>query len=724
MIAGFRVATHEFHSLSKRNAVFRRWIFGISFAFTLPSTIVNTTTIDADKFPDIATDVFEGMDAPLRFDPAKPADLAAIKGRNTWLLWTAGNQEFWDLAAQKSHGLIDLLKMLDSRKRTQRFHNMGLVNEPNFLQATTADEFGIWLDQASDPQAAAIDSAVYGRSSGVIGFRIFPNPAFDEKARQQWSADRYYNDAVYAANPALVRPYRVGVTCAACHVAPHPLRTPSDPENPSWENLASAIGNQYIREGRVFASGARVGSFFLELLEAQPPGTSDTSRIATDNINNPSAINSLFLIPERLRIARQERLSGETLLLPKTHKRMRVPRVLKDGADSVGLVGACLRVYVNIGLDYQHWLRQHNPLLGLSPQKPFSISTAQHQSEYWRATEVKVNNVIAFLARIEPMRLRDAPGGSDYITGNKSLLDRGRTLFANNCAGCHSSRQPSTNVHNRAAWFQRTFANPCSLAGNFLSNDERYPITLIKTNAARACATNATRGHISQFFSSEDYKSLPSPGNIEVWNPYTKQNETFAVPAGGPGYYRTPSLISVWATAPFLHNNAIGKFTGDPSVRGRLEAFNDAVEKLLWPEKRLGIKSICRTRNESDLRVPVDAVPDNLRSLLADQLDGDGNLRLGPIPPNTPINLLANIDLQTDSKRLAALIQRISAVMEHISAEKLDSDATTNLMRRELAPLLFKLSKCPDFVEDRGHYFGVDLTDEDKRSLIEFLKTL
>ena len=95
-----------------------------------------------------------------------------------------------------------------------------------------------------------------------------------------------------------------------------------------------------------------------------------------------------------------------------------------------------------------------------------------------------------------------------------------------------------------------------------------------------------------------------------------------------------------------------------------------------------------------------------------------------PIPPNTPINLLANIDLQTDSKRLAALIQRISAVMEHISAEKLDSDATTNLMRRELAPLLFKLSKCPDFVEDRGHYFGVDLTDEDKRSLIEFLKTL
>jgi hypothetical protein len=32
---------------------------------------------------------------------------------------------------------------------------------------------------------------------------------------------------------------------------------------------------------------------------------------------------------------------------------------------------------------------------------------------------------------------------------------------------------------------------------------------------------------------------------------------------GGPGYYRTPSLISCWSSAPFLHNNALGKFTGD-----------------------------------------------------------------------------------------------------------------------------------------------------------------
>ena len=36
---------------------------------------------------------------------------------------------------------------------------------------------------------------------------------------------------------------------------------------------------------------------------------------------------------------------------------------------------------------------------------------------------------------------------------------------------------------------------------------------------------------------------------------------------------------------------------------------------------------------------------------------------------------------------------------------------------------LLELSKCPDFVVNRGHYFGSNLSDEDKWVLIEFLKT-
>jgi hypothetical protein len=36
---------------------------------------------------------------------------------------------------------------------------------------------------------------------------------------------------------------------------------------------------------------------------------------------------------------------------------------------------------------------------------------------------------------------------------------------------------------------------------------------------------------------------------------------------------------------------------------------------------------------------------------------------------------------------------------------------------------MLALSKCPDLIVNRGHYFGRDLSDEDKRALIGFLKT-
>jgi len=48
----------------------------------------------------------------------------------------------------------------------------------------------------------------------------------------------------------------------------------------------------------------------------------------------------------------------------------------------------------------------------------------------------------------------------------------------------------------------------------------------------------------------------------------------------------------------------------------------------------------------------------------------------------------------------------------------------------DLVPTMLALNKCPDFVVNRGHYFGTDkargeapLSDSDKRALIEFLKT-
>jgi hypothetical protein len=260
--------------------------------------------------------------------------------------------------------------------------------------------------------------------------------------------------------------------------------------------------------------------------------------------------------------------------------------------------------------------------------------------------------------------------------------------------------------------------------GNFFSDEKRYSIVKLKSNAARACGTNAKRGHIWDSFSSETYKNLPSVGDIEVWNPYTDQTEKFTVPGGGPGYYRTPSLISVWSSAPLLHNNALGKFTGDPSVKGRMEAFNDAIEKLLWPEKRLNKDSIWRTSQECALQIQLAVIPAPLRLLLKPHADPDGYFRLGPIPQGTPVNLLANIDPDTDPAELLVLCLKIKKALLKIKMEKLDSAAAKELLKTEVAPALFKVSKCPDLIEDRGHYFGTELPDADKRALIEYVKTL
>ena len=38
-------------------------------------------------------------------------------------------------------------------------------------------------------------------------------------------------------------------------------------------------------------------------------------------------------------------------------------------------------------------------------------------------------------------------------------------------------------------------------------------------------------------------------------------------------------------------------------------------------------------------------------------------------------------------------------------------------------PDLLSVSKCPDFIVNKGHYFGTNLSDDDKNALIEFLKT-
>ena len=324
-----------------------------------------------------------------------------------------------------------------------------------------------------------------------------------------------------------------------------------------------------------------------------------------------------------------------------------MPHILKDGADSIGVPGATIRVYVNIGMFSEYWLTRHQRLIGLTQQEPFEISYAREHSVFWRATEERLANIAAFFRRLQPFHLADAPGGQAYITTDAAVMTRGKEVFAESCAACHSSKQPPPNVDPHSgegkAWFRAAVMAPDFLENNFLSTDRRYPLTKIETNSARAFATNAKAGHVWDNFSSLTYKELSPVDELEFFNPFDETHPIKFKPKEkdvAPGYYRVPSLVSVWSSAPLLHNNTLGKFTGDPSLAGRIDAFNDAVEKLLWPEKRLNKDSIWRTQNDCSLHLRKEFVPGVLKPLQA-FADRDGYIKTGMIPKDTPVNLVA-----------------------------------------------------------------------------------
>src|SRR5581483_3418586 len=124
----------------------------------------------------------------------------------------------------------------------------------------------------------------YGEPTGIVGLRLFPNPDFDAAAARKWDPQRYYDDPAYYNSKDLVRPYRVGMSCAFCHVGPNPIKPPADPEHPRWENLSSNVGAQYFWIDRIFNWEANPHSFVYQLVHTSRPGALDTSLVSTDNI--------------------------------------------------------------------------------------------------------------------------------------------------------------------------------------------------------------------------------------------------------------------------------------------------------------------------------------------------------------------------------------------------------------------------------------------------------
>ena len=395
---------------------------------------------------------------------------AQREGRDTWYFWTGGNEKFWIKMAELTEGNVNLLAYVDSRLHGRRFATLGAITQPGCRAATKPDQYGLWMDDCDQPAVPGVP----GGPSGVVGLRRFPNPGFDPA---NWNAEEYFK------HPGKMQPpYLIGMACGFCHVGFNPLNPPENPELPRWVNLAGAIGNQYWEEGRLFNLRMPPTDFRWHVGNRQPPGTSDTSRFATDHINNPNAINAVFNLAHR---------PTETEKMKDGSDRA-VHHILKDGADSIGVAGASLRVYVNIGMCGDYWLTLHDPVMGRKPQSPFLIDTARKNCEDWRQTEARMENAESFLKTIRPMRLKEAPGGAGFLTADEEALRRGKMAFADKCARCHSSKQPpleiSTDRAKVEAWFRESVASADFLENNFLSDDRRYPVYQIGTNIARAAA--------------------------------------------------------------------------------------------------------------------------------------------------------------------------------------------------------------------------------------------
>ncbi|MEO6093953.1 MAG: hypothetical protein ABIT04_12880 [Novosphingobium sp.] len=712
--------------------------------------------------------------------------------------------------------------------RANRWKQLGFVNEPCFEAAAKPGKWGLYLDQRTpgcvpDPFANATKypgvksgalgrvqaaGSYFGEPTGILGLRLFPNPDFDEAAAKHWKATDYYNNRGYFEDKRLIRPFRVGMSCGFCHVGPSPIHPPKDPNNPAFADLNSTVGAQYMWADRLFMWEARPSNFMYQLVKTFRPGALDTSLVSTDNINNPRTMNAIYNLGARLDVGKalaRERLAAGSIdnkqfndfvkdgPLTKFYDKpfALAPHVLKDGSDSVGALGALNRVYLNIGLFGREWVKHFNPVVGGKPIDAITIAQARRDSAYWRATEAGTPDIARFfLKAARPDRLMDAPGGTSYLAAD-GLVAQGRIVFANTCARCHSSKQPASPngasapaeigadyMQRFRSWWHWTqsprfkqgmraiVADPRFLDGNYLSSDARIPQTLLRTNLCSPLATNALRGNIWDNFSSESYKNLPSIGTTSYQNPFTGAWQAYPMPAGGRGYTRVPSLISLWSTAPYLLNNRVGPFNGDPSVAGRMAMFDASIRQMLWPETRErdtetpnaeGV--IDRTDAQSFVYVPRSWIPRvpgmgaaEERLLRSLRTDANGTIELGPIPKGMPVNLLGSFQILAESRDPKVVLQHYQAILKFLVAfnrllPNRPDGSSDAALRTHFAPLrepLMTLSKCPDFVVNRGHYFGTarfndrpgmtederafgtetPLTDEQKRALIAFLKTL
>ncbi len=450
--------------------------------------------------------------------------------------------------------------------------------------------------------ACALD---FGTSTGVMGLRKFPNPKFNAAAWTKlngsagtWEAfnKRLSDNAVSPdsrknrlIDGSIEPPYLIGMACGACHISFDPLNPPRDPANPKPENINGLVGNQYSRLSEVMASGMPASSLEWQMFAHARPGTVDTSAVPNDQLTNPGTINALINLERRPafeeNVVKWRKVDGcpagaspsDCWCEPGKpgkcwkhgNQKEAVHHILKGGEDSTGALEAIQRVYINIGsCSEQCWvnhitdLRQADPAHRGFGQTPFDVGQCRRDCSSFRAIEDRLPNIAEFLFTARPTELYQArrlPKREALIRQldgefGAGAVEQGRKVFGQLCARCHSTQTDA--VESRNYW--KTAPSP--VAGkpdsrvDWMGNDVLTAVDEVGTNRSRSLHSNHMQGHVWQAYRSEDPRAKPDRLNVPEPT------------GGGRGYLRNISLLSLWAHAPFMHNNAIGpEICGKPA---------------------------------------------------------------------------------------------------------------------------------------------------------------
>lgn len=635
------------------------------------------------------------------------------RGRDVWYKGTFGNQDENYLHQSRVVGVENMnYPWLDTRTRPYRFSKWGLINDPDCVQGDASTN---WYDKCQDPH-----------SSGVLGYRkYYADPIKDEKGQVIYDPTTApYEEDEIAKNKRFV----IGHPCVQCHVGFDPTNPPENPNQPKWEHLTATIGNQHIVQPDAFFHGAPTNSPARQILKGGRIGTIDTSLVASDWIHNPGTQNNIMDFHNK-RLFEHEMKDPVTGKISKAKTR----HVLKGGEDSVGEHLALIRVYVNIGLCTEECWVPNFPYpsryvgRGVN-QSPMRIMQCASECDAWNYADAKMDDLAAFLMTGGPTYLlaaKDVDGTPGQAHIDTSVIPEGRKVFARDCATCHSTKVAPMNIRSdkealarfyhghvfgSEEYWQleytdaerndpqfianfmakdkqgklrpRQFAENGIFGQDWLGNDERTPFSVIGTNMCRAMHNNHNKGNIWEEFSSETYKNSESPGSIaRVLNRKIpllggKQLGSRKV-EGGPGYLRNISLLSVWATAPFMHNNAIGEVTyladGAPdfTVKGRIEQFENSFAELMLSDD----PKVSPSRPQKTL-----VTTEDMHITPREDMQGYPKIK---VKAGTPVATFASVNPHR--------------------------------------PLFVT---CDDPVENRGHQFGVDLSDQEKYALREFLKLM